>query len=158
MSNDLQQYSVYFTRSSCLFRDENGKFWSEVGCRVGSDTTATILHCICNHASIFSGTQFTVPNDIPTINIFDFNPEEFERNPVVLITVCTLICAYALGLIICTILDRRDQQRHVGITIMADLGDNFDHSYYLITVLTGKVVVYFYCWICKVVMKPIEGY
>jgi len=136
--NDQLKYSVYFTRSTCLFRNENSKFWSEEGCILGNETTATTLHCICNHASIFAGTQFAVPNDVPTLNIFDFKPEDFQRNPVVLVTVCTLICFYAVGIIICWILDQRDKRRHVGITIMADLDDNFENSYYLVTVLTGN--------------------
>jgi hypothetical protein len=121
-----------------LYRDENENVWSEGGCMVGKLTTATQLHCLCNHASIFAGTQFTIPNSLPTLNIFDFNYEDFKENPILLITVCVITALYILGMILCWFLDRNDKKRHVGITIMADVGGDPNLNYYLIAVKTGK--------------------
>jgi hypothetical protein len=136
--NDTVEYTVKFTRLSCLFRDEQMEFWSEKGCVVGDDSNTILLHCICSHASIFAGSQFAVPNDLPSTNVFDFEPQDFHDNPIILSTVCILLGLYIIGMIVCFLLDRRDRKRTAGITIMTDLGGEMEHFYYLITILTGK--------------------
>lgn len=134
-------FRVRFTRLSCLFRDEDSEFWSEKGCVVGEDSTLERLHCYCNHASIFAGTQFTIPNDLETISVFDFRSQDFHDNPIIMSTVCVLLGIYIIAMIICYLLDRRDGKKVVGITIMTDLGGDPHHHYYLITVITGNHII-----------------
>jgi len=134
----LVTFSVYFTRTSCLFRDEDRNFWSEKGCLPGDRTNATHLHCLCSHASIFSGAQFVIPSLVENLNILDFDLEDLKSNPFVLIVVSIVLIVYIIGGLVCYHFDRKDKRRHVGITIMAEFSENFDESYYLVTVVTGN--------------------
>ncbi|CAL8110243.1 unnamed protein product [Orchesella dallaii] len=136
-----QKFRLLFTRVACLHRDEDRKFWSEEGCILNTSTDPNanqpILHCSCRHASILTGVQFIAPHYLETINILDFTLEEIQKNPVVLITVCTMLVIYLIGLIICAVYDKRDREKNFGLTIMADLRESNESQFYLITIVTG---------------------
>ncbi|CAL8110245.1 unnamed protein product [Orchesella dallaii] len=136
-----QNFRLLFTRVACLHRDEDRKFWSEEGCIVNTTTDPNanqpILHCSCRHASILTGVQFIAPHYLETANILDFTLEEIQKNPVVLITVCTMLVIYLIGLIICAVYDKRDREKNFGLTIMADLRESNESQFYLITIVTG---------------------
>ena len=76
---------------------------------MGSKSTVSKIHCLCDHLSAFGGDFFVAPNPID----FDKVLAEFSRlgetgNFVVLSFVCLVFGIYALGLVFARRADKKD--------------------------------------------------
>ncbi|KAK2505456.1 hypothetical protein MC885_012343, partial [Smutsia gigantea] len=96
--------------SHCVFRDEVQETWDNSGCQVGSRTTPSQTHCLCNHLTFSGSTFLVIPNAIDvrqTAELF----ATFEDNPVVMTTVGCLCIAYILVVIWARRKDALDQAK-----------------------------------------------
>ncbi|XP_039744757.1 polycystic kidney disease protein 1-like 2 [Pteropus medius] len=120
--------------SHCVFWDEGQGTWDNSGCQVGSQTTLSQTHCLCNHLTFFGSTFLVMPNAIDVRQTGELFAT-FEDNPVVVTTVGCLCVAYVLVIIWARRKDAQDQAK-VKVTVLED-NDPFAQYHYLVTVYTG---------------------
>ena len=95
------------------------------------------LECSCHHLSIFAGSVLVPPNQVDIIknfNLFLTIPENY----IVVVTVGFVMGFWFLCHLYFFWKDRDDRLHHVGITVMCEIGENFSHAFYLVSIVTGS--------------------
>lgn len=109
--------------------------WKSDGCDVGAETNETIIHCQCNHLSLFGGGVAIAPRQADIKQDVKLLFSAVNENPHTCILVSCIILIYLIVLVWTRHNDRKDRlQRFVVV-----LDDNFpgEEWPYLLTVYTS---------------------
>ncbi|XP_078665528.1 uncharacterized protein LOC144907954 [Branchiostoma floridae x Branchiostoma belcheri] len=133
--NFTMNYTLQIFTSACLFFDNDQQLWSTEGCEVGSLTTTTLTHCLCDHLTAFgSDFQFFVaPNSLNILEALEGFTNIMD-NPSVVITIGVLFGLYLLIVIWARREDKKDGLK-VGATVLE--GSNRGRHTYEVMVYTG---------------------
>ncbi|XP_078670979.1 polycystin-1-like protein 2 [Branchiostoma floridae x Branchiostoma belcheri] len=133
--NFTLNYTLKIFTSTCLFFDNDQQLWSTEGCQVGSLTTTSLTHCLCDHLTAFgSDFQFFVaPNSLNILEALEGFTNIME-NPSVVITIGVLFGLYLLIAIWARWEDKKDGLK-VGATVLE--GSSRGGHTYEVMVYTG---------------------
>ncbi|XP_053243530.1 polycystin family receptor for egg jelly-like [Podarcis raffonei] len=137
---------------SCLGMDGIQKQWKEGLCRLGSQTTWSKIHCICEakaHSTTrsrrrsqeaFHAVRFVAGSFILYPNPLDINKvlsADFDTNPVTMLAVFFIFSGYILCTTWAMIKDKADLKRKNKILVLPD-NDPYHKVRYVVTVYTGS--------------------
>ncbi|KAL9989666.1 hypothetical protein ACROYT_G004234 [Oculina patagonica] len=117
-SNADANYTMSASISSCLYWSKEKRQWTNDGCKVGSNTNPSKLHCLCTHLSSFGGDFFVAANPI------DFDKVWFELGTLgetgnfVTVVVFCIYGVYLVGLYLARRADKRDQDKVVANVVI----------------------------------------
>ncbi|XP_029968171.1 polycystic kidney disease protein 1-like 2 [Salarias fasciatus] len=126
--------SITTITTSCKFWNHSLQTWSDNGCRVGVNSTATVTQCLCNHLTFFGSSFFVTPNLVdPSRSAQLF--ASFAENPVVVCFVGALFVTFFLVVVWARRKDIQDIAK-VKISVLED-NDPMDRYRYLLSIGTG---------------------
>ncbi|GAU89096.1 hypothetical protein RvY_01690 [Ramazzottius varieornatus] len=134
--NAVKNITYNFTAFAvaCMYWEQSNEEWSTQGCTVSNRTTSKMIHCDCDHTSVFSAGMLVPPNKLEPID-----PAElalmFFQNPLILITCAIIWVLYFVTLIYARRLDRKEEEKR-GVHVLLDNDPN-DTYFYVLTVSTG---------------------
>ncbi|XP_048586750.1 uncharacterized protein LOC5520842 isoform X2 [Nematostella vectensis] len=129
-------YTMSVSMTGCLYWSNSKSKWTGEGCKVGPNSDASKLHCLCNHLSAFGGDFFVAPNPIDFDKVFaEFGRMGETGNFVVLSTICVIWGLFIAGMIFARKADKKDEKK---VIANVDLAENIENGFvYQISVQTG---------------------
>ncbi|XP_063251373.1 polycystin family receptor for egg jelly [Prinia subflava] len=140
---------IYIFNDYCLFLDGVGSQWSKDTCKVGSLTNSQKVHCVCdsrrNRRSLAAlpapNIKFLAAKVVVLPNTVDLGRNliaDLPKNPLTLITV---LCIFAVYLLLCCWAIRRDRiEKEIKYIIVLPDNKASDKGSFLVTLYTGS------CW------------
>ncbi|EDO48488.1 predicted protein, partial [Nematostella vectensis] len=129
-------YTMSVSMTGCLYWSNSKSKWAGEGCKVGPNSDASKLHCLCNHLSAFGGDFFVAPNPIDFDKVFaEFGRMGETGNFVVLSTICVIWGLFIAGMIFARKADKKDEKK---VRLILYLAENIENGFvYQISVQTG---------------------
>ncbi|XP_056381859.1 polycystic kidney disease protein 1-like 2 [Hyla sarda] len=135
-TNGIQnlQLTVSAFTVQCAFWNSDLQKWSSDGCIVGSQTTLTKVHCMCNHLSVFGSSFLILPVQIDVTRTAEYF-SKISENPVIVVLVACFYFCYIITVLWARRMDLRDQMQN-RVIVPCD-SDTCGLYRYLATVCTG---------------------
>lgn len=126
-------YKIEMFSVSCMSWEGVKWDWTSYDCRVGTDTTSNVTHCLCSHLSLFGGSFLVPPNKITFFSEIPLSAA-FSRSILVVSVVLTIIAVWTALMVWAARRDKILARR--GVHVLRDQvpGDKYR---YLVGVVTG---------------------
>jgi len=112
-------YTMSVWISSCLYWSKEKQQWTNDGCKVGSKTNISKLHCLCNHLSAFGGDFFVAANPIDFDKVWVQFGEQGETGNFVMAVVFCIYGVYFVSLVLARRADKKDQEKFVANVVLS---------------------------------------